>query len=820
MSQDNGLCTTLNVLSDKLEEYLKMKGVVIDSTGFHSCISPTHPDHNPSSSIGGDKEFAGKVTHCFSCGKSFSIFHAAHFFDKKPMTGPDFFQDTLPFLCKLFDVPYEPIKISEDVKREYQKRRAYEDAVNAIHSGIFVKDAVDGKMVLNSCHPAIKHLLDRGITEETIRKFRIGCVSSNKEYLTAMKAIGWDDKTYLEAADLANQKLFSATGIIIPIFDEKNRPVGFVTRKTDMVENEKGNEKYVNSTNSDIYHKSKILFNFQNYEDNAGSLFIVEGYLDAVYLTQMGLKNVVAIGATVLTEEHVDLLFTKKIKNLIICLDGDEGGDRGVKLAIERLSGYKTFNIRIMELPKGMDPDNYVKQFGKDKFIELSRSETALSPFAWMLKHTTFEDDPMETAQSAIPTIAAEESNIVRMKMIRELSRLVGISEDDIRKDVDSLLNKESSHFLEELSEINNFVQVQLSRKKIKDTKSVIEDSLIKIKNLERQFLTTIDNKTEFSNKIGDIKEKIESGKYTYGLKPLKFKRLYENFDGIPYGGACLTLVGGRPSAGKTALLSSLLMDIVDSDDEACVFYMSIDDTTELMTLKLLAVRSGLSTSQVKNYTKLDQDKKDLIDAAWRWIELHSDRFIIVDATAGNTYEALEAHVEWFIKNTTTKKRIFALDNFHKMRSSSFGRGGKKTEIVSDQSEKLKEITQLHGLHLIMTVELRKLEGTDSRPTVGDLKDSVQLEYDADVIMLVHNDLQVNETSMYTYQGLADGVHKCMPYLHTRVWKNKVTGRCETFYYKLNSWNLKIEEESLQTVRAIEARAREKTSDQSIGRRM
>lgn len=814
MANDTPLATTLNQLSEKLEEYLKMKGVVIEAPGLHRCINPNHEDRHPSSSIGGKEEFSGRVTHCFSCGGSYSIFHAAHFLDNKPMSGPDFFQDTLPFLAKMFDVPYEPIQVSEDTKREYQKRRAYEDAVNAAHSGIFTKDK-EGRMVLRSDHPAIKHLLDRGITEATIRKFKIGCISNFKDYMASMKKLGWDDKTYLEAADLANNKLFSPTGIIIPIFDEKTRPVGFVTRRTDMKENEKGQEKYVNSQNSDIYHKSKILFNFNNYEEGAGPLYVVEGYLDAVYLTQAGIKNVAAIGATVLTEEHVDLLFTKKIRNIILCLDADEGGNRGVKLAIERLSVYKTFNVRIMELPKDSDPDNYVREHGPEKFVELSKSEEALSPFAWMLKHTTFEDDPMEIAQKAIPTIAAEESNIVRLKMIRELSRLTGLEESDIRKDVDSLINKESSRFLEELAEINNFIQVQLSRKKIKDTKSIIEDSLIKIKNLERQHNNTVDNKTEFTNKIDEIKVKIESGKYTYGLRPNKFERLYKNFDGIPYG-TCLTLIGGRPSAGKTALLTSLLINVIDSDKEACVFYMSIDDTTELMTLKILAVLSGLSTSQIKNYVSLEDEDKEKINAAWHWIETNSDRFIMVDATAGNTYEALEMHVDWFMKNIQTKKKIFALDNFHKLRHSGFGRGGKKTEAVADQSERIKELTQINDLHLIATVELRKLEGTDSRPTLGDLKDSVQLEYDADVVILAHNDMQVNDKTLYVWQGAGEGgSHTGMPYIEAKVWKNKITGRCGKFYYKLNSWNLRVAEESVQEIMRLEAQAKKTTDGQN-----
>lgn len=802
------------LLLPRLREYLQMKGVKIGQDGFFSCIHPSHPDIHPSCHIIDEEPGKDKLFYCFSGMHCGNIFHAAHFLEGKPISGIGFFQDTLPYLAKLFDIPYEPVEISEDLKREFQKRRAYEDAVNYIHSGIFTKDQ-NKMLVLKKDHPAIKHLLDRGITQETIRKFKIGCIDDHDSYLKAMADMGWTDRSYLEGADLARDNLFSPTGIIIPIFDDKNRPVGFVTRRTDIAENDKGSEKYVNSLNSDIYHKSKILFNFNNFVKEDGPLYIVEGYLDAVYLTQVGIKNVAAIGATVLTEEHIEMLFNKKVKNIIIALDGDEGGNRGVKIAIDRLAAYKTFNVRIVELPPGKDPDNFIRENGVQAFLELCKPDVALSPFAWMIKNTTFEDDPMETAQKAIPTIAAEESNISRIKMIRELSRLTGISEHDIKKDVDALVNKESNRFLEELSEINNYVQVQLSKRKMRDTKSILEESLIKIKNLEKQYDNSIDNKTEFVNKIGTIKDKIESGQFTYGLKPRKFRLLYENFDGIPYNQACLTLVGGRPSAGKTALMTALAIDIIDCDEEACIFYMSIDDTTELMALKILAVKSGLSTSQIKNYYKLSSEDKKKVDAAWAWLDSNSDRFIIADATAGNTFDALEKHVEWFMKNTKTKKRLFLLDNFHKLRGSDFGRG-KKTELVSDQSERIKEITQINDLHLMMTVELRKLEGTDSRPSISDLKDSVQLEYDADIVILVHNDKQVNENTIYFYYGMANGVQTAMPWLSARVWKNKITGKCESFYYKLNSWNLQVTEGTSSDIRVLEAKAREKSSGNSL----
>jgi len=1074
-----------------------------------------------------------------NCGCAGNIMHAVHFLEKKPITGLGLFTETLPYLAKMFDIPYEPIEISEDQKREFQKRRAYEDAANVIHSLIYKKQ--DKMRVVDAEHPAIKHLLERGISLETIKRFRIGCIPSHKEYMDEMKVLGWTDKSYLESADLANRKIFSPTGIIIPIYDDKSRAVGFVTRRTDMEANAHGEEKYVNSQNSDIYHKSEILFNYNNCRPEDGPLYIVEGYLDAVYLVQSGISNVAAIGATMLTEEHVDMLFRDKFRNIVICLDADDGGRRGVKLAIERLSGYKTFKVRIMELLDKYDPDTYVREFGKDKFIEQSRSDMSLSPFTWMLKWTTFEDDPMETAKKAIPTIAAEESNIVRLQMIRELSRLTGLTEMDIRKDVDALVNRESSRFLEELSEINNYIQVQLSRKKTRDTKGILEEGLLKVKNLEGQFNSAIDNKSEYIEKLEDVKMRIASGEFKYGLRAAKFRKFYENFDGIPYT-TCLTLIGGRPSAGKsfsagtpilmydgsikpieeikvgellmgpdskprtvltlgsgvenmydiipdrgmtwncnephilslrmssnngkiykkgqifnltikeylaknkkfkhhaklyrtgwslpeqivpydpywigswigdgdylipqittadleyvedyynnfankngfsvtkrlqekntyrlyfrcntkihplndylkknckiqkekripkeyllnsesnrlellaglidtdgslcrknshtyeiatkyeglkddilylgnslgflttfkikkvkingkvlsyfrihisgdiyrvpvkiprkkatsntsrtnhlnigfkivptgkgqyygvtlnndhlfllgdgtvthnTMWLTELAMDVIDTEEDAAIFYMSIDDTTELMTLKMLAMKSGLSTSEIKRYSELSPDKKQQVDLAWAWVEANSDRFILADATAGNSIDALEAHVDWFTKNFKTPKRLFLLDNFHKLRFNAGGRA-KKTEVVSDGSERIKEITQLNDLHLLATVELRKLENSNSRPQLNDMKDSVQLEYDADIIALVHNDKQVKEDTYLVWEGPAkDGNIRAMPYIEVNVWKNKITGQLRPIAYRLNDYNLRLEEINDAELRAL-----------------
>lgn len=459
-----------------------------------------------------------------------------------------------------------------------------------------------------------------------------------------------------------------------------------------------------------------------------------------------------------------------------------------------------------MELPEGDDPDTFVRRMGVDQFLNLSKDGVALSPFAWMLKRTTFEDDPLTVAQQAIPTIAAEESNITRLKMIKELARLTNVSEPDIRKDVDALVNKESSAFLEALGELNQFVQVTLGRRKIKDTKSILEDAIMKVRHLEKKHNYNVDSRAVFGERRKNLREKVESGEFKYGLIAPKFQKFEKLFDGIPYT-ACLSVVGGRPSAGKTTWLSALAMDIIEANDDSAIFFMSIDDSTELMTLKLLAQKTGLSTSTIKRYSSLGTEQKRIINLAWDWYDSISDRFILVDASEGKTTDILEAHADWFCRTYPNHKKLFLLDSLHKLQATYGGARNKKTEAVSEVSEKVKEVSQVNDMHLVSTVELRKLENSKARPRPEDVKDTVQIEYDTDILVLVHNDLQVNgEESPIHWEGLDEnGFNTIMPYLEVVTWKNKITGRAgyqAKNVYKLTKHNLQIEEGNYAEVKA------------------
>jgi replicative DNA helicase len=265
-----------------------------------------------------------------------------------------------------------------------------------------------------------------------------------------------------------------------------------------------------------------------------------------------------------------------------------------------------------------------------------------------------------------------------------------------------------------------------------------------------------------------------------------------------------MTLIGGRPGAGKTTWATALAIDVVEENPDTAVFYMSIDDTTELMTMKMLAARTGFSTSKIKRMQSLSVDERQVIRDARSWLNNLKKRFVMVDAGEGTTPEVMEAHIEWFLREYHDKKKIFLLDNFHKLKVPT---ANQKSDAISQLSEKIKELTRLYDIHIMMTVELRKMGENSSRPTPSDLKDSVQLEYDADVIIMAHNDKQVNQDTTIVWEGMyGDEGIKTMPFIEVTVHKNKMTGKTGGLAYKLNSYNLQIEEDSYSTIKTLKSK--------------
>jgi len=1122
------LQSVIEAVHGHFREYLESHDIKINSKGFFKCIS--HDDHNPSMSLSGTEGFKDRVAHCFSCGASVNIFHAAQILEGLPVNGAEFYSITLKTLADKYGIPYEPMALSEDEKIKYQKKAAYRDAVNVIHG--FAMD--HGKLKTN--HIAVQHLIDRGIEEVSIKYFKIGVIYSYADYLAEMDKRGWKNREELSEYGLTNEAIFNNHSAILPIMNDVGQPVAFVARNVSYNADDPTSRKFINSSTSDIYTKGGILYNYNNVKKELGPLFIVEGYLDAVYLKQMGLKKVCAIGATILTEQHVDMLIRDDVRDVVIALDPDQGGKTGVKTALDRTASFKSLTISIIDLPNDQDPDSFVRESGLQSFLDIKRK----SPFQWLLANYSYDQDLTVVAQNAISIIAKDESAISRLRMIKELAQFTAIAESDIRRDVESLVNKRDDKYLEEVALINHDVQIKLNRKNVQETRKIIRDASSKLDQIEEKFNRPSDPRSDFANKLDQLENKIKGGEYTHGFLTPSFKKLENTLDGVPYW-SNLMYIGGRPSAGKclgkgtkvlmydgtlksvedinngdklmgddstprtvmgvttgvdrmytvshfqgisyrvnephilslkrsrngkglnptthhgdvidiplneyiskspkfqnnfkgykvgvefkecdlnidpyfmgiwlgdgsssnvtittkdaelvnylkeyatklhltlrenhpkdrcsyysitnsrststnknslqamlrkenvlnnkhipqnylinsrknrlsllaglldtdgylcndrsyefvqvnenialqvkfladslgfrtsivkkdsriikpdyvfhgfayrlsicgniweipvkisrkkasikkrrdwsmsgikisfdkidnyygfmldgngrflledmtvthnTALLTALSLDIVQANEDAAVFYMSIDDNTDLLATKILAVRSGLSTTQIKNYKELKGENQAKFDEAMSFLKSIKDRYVVADSSQGNTINHLEAHMKFFVNSYPKHKKLFLLDNFHKLNMLS--NTDKKMDAISDTSSQIKLAGQLYDLSIIATVELRKLESEVSRPTRQDMQGSNKLDYDADVIALVHNDRQVNRESVFVHHDIKDdkGTQIAMPIIEVNVCKNKINGKDGYIGYKFNTVSMNMSEMS------------------------
>jgi len=1118
-------------LRPRLRTYLESKGVIIDSGGFFRCIHPEHDDRHPSCSIGGSPN--EEVFHCFSrAGHDGNIFTAAHWLDNMPVSGEEFFNDTLKKLADQFGIPYEPMELSPDVKREVAKCRAYRDALGVLNSMTYSAG------VLKSTHVGIKHLLDRGISEISIRNFDACVIDSFTAYIDAMHGLGWTDDEFLKEAGLAHKGIFDRYSVIFPIYDKKSRPVGFVSRNTKFNPNDHGTMKYVNSNNSDIYCKGNILYNYNNVYKKPGPLYIVEGYLDAVYLTQAGLEKVAAIGATILTDSHIEMLLEDNQNGIILCLDSDEGGKKGTEIALERLAPLKAFNIQILDLPKDEDPDSYVRKNGLEKF----RDYILKSAFTWTLEQSTsFNDDLVDVAKKAIPTIATEDSAVTRLKMIRELSQYTSVPEVEIKRDVEALLDRQDSKYLEDVRNINQAVQFKLNKRSLNETRTILREAMVKLDSIDEKYSQKSDLQGDFFDKLTTLESRIRGGDYKFGLRTPSFPIFQKILDGVPYW-ANVMWIGGRPSAGKclrpgtpvlmydgniktienvkigdylmgpdskprkvlslgsgednmydiipkrgmvwgcneshilslkmssdngstykkdqvfnltieeylsknnkfkhhaklyrsgweleeqnvpydpyfigswlgdgtlgkpeittadtleleeyyqgfaasnnltckkvlqerqtyrlyfgkcggkinhlysyirdvciqnnekripsayllnsksnrlellaglidtdgslcrteshsyeittkykglkddilylsnslgflttfkiktvtfnnkklqyyrihisgdiyrvpvklsrkkathkdsrtnhlstgftikhagkgkyygvvldndhlfllgdgtvthnTAFMTAMAMDIIDANDDAVIFYQSIDDNLDLLMTKMLAVRSGLTTTEIRQYGKLRGNDKDAFEESMVWLRSVKDRLIIADASHGNTVDKLESHVSYFCRQFPDQKKLYLLDNFHKLQMTS-RTGDKRADAISDTSSQIKNISLLNDIPIISTVELRKLATEKDRPTRQDMQGSNKLDYDADVIALVHNDRQINRETKLVWTGSYKDKVEEMPYIEIDIVKNKINGRDGMIPYRFNKFNMRLTEDTYETWAAL-----------------
>lgn len=343
-----------NDIVDIISERVKLRKVGRNYQG----LCPFHNEKTPSFSVSQDKQ----VFKCFGCGEGGNVI--TFVMKTKNLD----FNETIKYLADRAHITLE-----ENAERKKSNERRdifYKMHIDAAR--FFFKNLTENKDMRD-------YLYNRGMTDYTIRTFGLGYAQNSWDSLLKhLKAKNYsEDQIVVSGLATKNEKgkVYDRfrNRIVFPVFDLRGRVIAFGARVMD-----DSKPKYLNSPETPIFHKGTNLYglNFALKNSKEKDLIIVEGYMDCISLSQSGIKNVVASLGTALTKEQAKLL-KRYSHEVFISYDSDNAGQIATQRGLDILRS-EGINVKVILIPRGKDPDDFVRAEGKDKFLELKANALPL----------------------------------------------------------------------------------------------------------------------------------------------------------------------------------------------------------------------------------------------------------------------------------------------------------------------------------------------------------------------------------------------------------------------------------------------------------
>ena len=474
-------------IEDVVGDFITLKKRGVNLLG--NC--PFHDEKTPSFTVSPVKG----IFKCFGCGKGGNSINFV--MEHEQYSYPE----ALRYLAKKYNI--ELIE-EEQTPEQIEKANARESlfVVNSYARDYF-KDSLnnsnEGKAI------GLSYFKERGVSSEMIEKFQLGY---NPE--------GWDSFTksaldnsykieYLEKTGLSivkdNKSFDRFRGrIMFPIHSMSGRVLGFGGRV--LKKSEKA-AKYLNSPESDIYHKSKVLYGIYFSKSaivKQDNCYLVEGYTDVISMHQHGIENVVASSGTALTSEQIKLIgrFTK---NITILFDGDSAGIKASFRGIDLILS-EGMNVKVVLFPEGEDPDSYAKTLGQEKIQSFISDEAQdFLTFKTNLLKDESKNDPIKKVKlinEVVNSIAMIPDEITRAVYIRECSKLLDIGETEITNKIIDIKRSGRQN-----SNVPRAEKKPAQENNVKTVKQNVSSSEHQEKDIIRFLLEYSDQMVEFdSNKI------------------------------------------------------------------------------------------------------------------------------------------------------------------------------------------------------------------------------------------------------------------------------------------------------------------------------
>ena len=427
---------------DKVYDQMRVEEVIGDFVQLkragsnYKGLSPFSNERTPSFMVSPVKQ----IWKDFSSGKGGNAI--AFLMEHEHFTYPE----AIRYLAKKYHIEIEENEQSTEEKAQADERESLyivsEYAQQYFQDTLFNTEA--GKAI------GMTYFKERGFTEETIQKFRLGFSPDEWTSFTDNALAKGYQLEFLEKTGLTivngDRKFDRFKGrVMFPIHSMSGRVLGFGGR---ILTNDKKQAKYLNSPESEIYHKSKVLYGIffaKQAIAKADNCYLVEGYTDVIQMHQKGIENVVASSGTALTQDQIRLIH-RLTPNITVLYDGDAAGlrasIRGVDLILEQ-----GMNVKVCTFPEGDDPDSFARKTAyEDLVLYLENNATDFIRFKASLLMQEAQNDPIkkaETIRDMVESISKIPDLIKREVYVRECASIMDISEQVLFSTLAQILKKD-----------------------------------------------------------------------------------------------------------------------------------------------------------------------------------------------------------------------------------------------------------------------------------------------------------------------------------------------------------------------------------------
>ena len=402
------------------------------------CVCPFHDDHAPSMSLSSEKQ----IYKCFSCGATGNVFTFVSEFENVP------FIEAVSIVANKCGMELSQATFKSNTSQIFKEEYEIMELSQKFFQNNLRTDA--GKL-------ALSYLKERGINDDIIKEFGIGLsIDSNDALLTLLTKKNYDIKKLSDIGLInnvngKNYDMFSRR-ITFPLWDKDGNIVGFSAR---IYRGEKDASKYMNSRESKIFKKGETLYNYHNAKDAAKrekKIIVVEGFMDAIRISASGIKNVVALQGTAMTQEQITLLKKLRVK-VILCLDNDNAGLLATVNNGEELV-KNDIETHVIRLSGEKDPDEYIIANGADAFLDNVNNPLTFFEFKLnYLKHNkdlNNVEDLSAYINDVLKNLANNSDLILREVTLNKLAKEYDISLDVLKNKLNDLAPVEVKKVVEE----------------------------------------------------------------------------------------------------------------------------------------------------------------------------------------------------------------------------------------------------------------------------------------------------------------------------------------------------------------------------------